>query len=763
MNLRKQVDSQLRRSITVLLAVVTTTLALSAHAEDAAPEAASAESIQLIAENNASNSQQHTLRQLGANYPMTLRGIEGIDSVNFDVRADQVVTGARLQLDYSYSPALLPDLSQLNVLVNDEVAATLMLPTETAGTRLQQLVEIPPHLVTEFNRLSLQLIGHYTMACEDPKHTSLWAKVSNRSILTVETTPLALPNDLARLPQPFFDRRDARALTLPFVFMNEPNATQLEAAGALSSWFGALASYRTARFPVSFAELPDQGHAVVLATGAAAAQLLGVEEVTKPTLAMTDNPNDPYGKLLVVAGADSSQLKVAAAALALGSQTLSGERLTVEDVVNLAPRHPYDAPNWLPSDRPVRIGELIASKALSVSGYDPGTISVPVRLPPDLFGWNEENPTLKLRYRYTPQPVSTNSSLLVSANGKYLKSLPLPSVENLGDDQGLLDLLKSDDSLLRETDIDLPLTDLPLNSTLEFRFMYDFIKQGECRDIIIDNMRGSIEPDSYLDLSHYKHFISMPNLGVFQGSGFPFTRLADLSETAVVLASTPSAEEIAAYLTVLGRFGESTGYPASAVQVTDGADPEQLRGKDLLVIAGSQELPVLQAWNEHLPAALNGTTQRLELSDLTWRMRDWLSPDPGVNHRGARTSVSLTGDRTRSFIAGFESPVEPGRSVVVLASADPTAMSELTDALIGGEQYEGNIEGSLAVVNGSRVDSLVAEETYHVGQLGWFKYLQWLLSGSVFMMLLATGLAVALLSLVFYVVLRAKARRRLEG
>jgi hypothetical protein len=90
-------------------------------------------------------------------------------------------------------------------------------------------------------------------------------------------------------------------------------------------------------------------------------------------------------------------------------------------------------------------------------------------------------------------------------------------------------------------------------------------------------------------------------------------------------------------------------------------------------------------------------------------------------------------------------------------------MSELTDALIGGEQYEGNIEGSLAVVNGSRVDSLVAEETYHVGQLGWFKYLQWLLSGSVFMMLLATGLAVALLSLVFYVVLRAKARRRLEG
>lgn len=763
MNLRKQVDFPLRRSITVLLAVMTSTLALSAHAQSAAPETAASESVELSAASNAANNQQLTLRQLGANYPMNLRGIEGIDSVNFDVRADQVVTGARLQLDYSYSPALLPDLSQLNVLVNDEVAATLMLPTESAGTRQQQLVEIPPHLITEFNRLSLQLIGHYTMACEDPKHTSLWAKVSNRSTLTIETTPLAVPNDLGRLPQPFFDRRDARALSLPFVFMSEPNATQLEAAGTLSSWFGALASYRTARFPVSIAELPDAGHAVVLATGAAAAQLLGVAEVTKPTLAMTDNPNDPYGKLLVVAGADSSQLKEAASVLALGSQTLAGERLTVENVVSLAPRQPYDAPNWLPSGRPVSIGELVANKALSVSGYDPGTISIPVRLPPDLFGWDEESPTLKLRYRYTPQPVSTNSSLLVSANGKYLKSLPLPSVERLGDDQGLLDLLKSDDSLLRETDIDLPLTNLPLNSTLEFRFMYDFIKQGECRDIIIDNMRGSIEPDSYLDLSPYKHFIAMPNLGVFQGSGFPFTRLADLSETAVVLASTPSQEEIAAYLTVLGRFGESTGYPASAVRVTDGADPEQLRDKDVLIISGNDALPVLDAWSEYLPAAVSGTTQRFELSDLTWRMRDWLSPDPGVNHRGARTSISLAGDRTRSFFAGFESPVNPGRSVVVLASAAPAALSELTDALIGGEQYEGSIEGSLAVVNGSRVDSLVAEETYYVGKLGWFKYLQWLLSGSVIMMLLATGLAVALLSLVFYVVLRAKARRRLEG
>lgn len=38
------------------------------------------------------NSYSVTLKQLGRNYPMSLRGVESTDSVNFDVRADSIVT-----------------------------------------------------------------------------------------------------------------------------------------------------------------------------------------------------------------------------------------------------------------------------------------------------------------------------------------------------------------------------------------------------------------------------------------------------------------------------------------------------------------------------------------------------------------------------------------------------------------------------------------------------------------------------------------------
>ena len=144
-----------------------------------------------------------TLQQLGRNYPMNLRGVEATDSVNFNVRADQVVTGASLTLSYSYSPSLLEDLSQINVMINNEVAATLPLPKDNAGKPQTQVIEIPPQMITEFNRLSLQFIGHYTMSCEDPRHSSLWARINNDTRLDIRVTPFALPNDLAILPLPF--------------------------------------------------------------------------------------------------------------------------------------------------------------------------------------------------------------------------------------------------------------------------------------------------------------------------------------------------------------------------------------------------------------------------------------------------------------------------------------------------------------------------------------------------------------------------------
>ncbi|WP_017904882.1 cellulose biosynthesis cyclic di-GMP-binding regulatory protein BcsB [Pseudomonas asplenii] len=705
-----------------------------------------------------------TLKQLGRLDTMNLQGVEASDAVNFNIRADEVVNGAQLVLSYSYSPALLADLSQINVLVNDEVAASLALPKEGAGQPQQQVVNIPPHLITEFNRLRLQFIGHYTMQCEDPQHSSLWAKINVGSELKLSVSPIQLKDDLSILPLPFFDRRDASQLNLPFVFARQPDNATLEAAGALSSWMGALASYRGANFTSALGEIPQQGNAIVLIESKEAVQLgsLQIPELKGATVTLQANPNDPRGKLLIVAGRDAAELKLAANAVAIGSKALVGSSVVIDHLDPLSPRQPYDAPNWLPSDRPVRLGELIETKQLSVSGYNPGNITIPVRLPPDLFNWREAGVPLDLKYRYTPQQESANSSLLVSLNNSFMKSMPLPSLKSLDGGDNLLAMLNKDESLPREARVLLPLGVASPRSQLQLRFMFDYIKQGECRDIIIDNMRGLIDPDSSLDLRGFNHYIALPNLGVFNDSGFPFTRLADLSQSAVVLPEGSGPQEWGAYLTVLGRFGESTGYPATAVTVVQPKDVQSVSDKDLLVFASGANQPLLEQWASHLPAGLEGTGHRFSLSDLTLRVRDWISPDPRANQRKPRLQVTYSGANSSTYLAGFESPLRSERSVVVIASGKPEGLADATAALIGGDQYKDTIQGSLAVVQDKRITSLVADEQYYVGDLSLFKRMQWMLSQNLLWMLLVTVCGLALVSLLLFVFLRSRARKRLS-
>ncbi|MCP3724114.1 cellulose biosynthesis cyclic di-GMP-binding regulatory protein BcsB [Paraburkholderia sp. CNPSo 3272] len=706
-----------------------------------------------------------SLRQLGAQYALNLRGVDGSNTLPVGVRDDQVVSGARLNLRYAYSPALLPDLSHINVLVNDQVAASIAVPKEAAGASLQRTIALPAYLFTSNSKLRLQLIGHYTTQCEDPLHSSLWANISNESTLSIDTQPLPQANDLARLPKPFFDGQDIRRLSLPVVFPGNPDTAALEAAGAVSSWFGALASFRGADFPVSLSAVPAQGNAVVIVEGAQQAALAGAP-LQGPTLAIVSNPNDPNGKLLLVMGRDGKELKQAADALVTGSQTLAGPSALITHFADLAPRKPYDAPRWLRTDRPVSFGELIDTKQLSVSGYSPDLIRINTRVPPDLFGWHAQNVPIDLHYRYTPQPYMVNSSLLFSVSDQFMKSIPLLPLERLEGGDKLRAEVLPDSSLPRQAKLEVPLESLlQPNTQLQFRYMYDYIKQGECRDIIIDNVRGAIDPESTIDLSRYPHYIAMPNLAAFAQAGFPFTRMADLSDTDVVLGANAGPQEYSTYLAVMGRMGDSTGYPARGVTVLRGQRIDAMpAAKDLLVIASGADQAWLKDWAGYMPAAYDHGAQ-FSLSDLPGRVRGWFHANPRLDAAPGRLSLAWTGPGVSAVLAGFESPKEKGRSVVMLVSNQSDGLKDAVAALLGVPNYDKQpIQGSLVSIRGNEVDALVGEHTYYVGHLGLWRGLDWWLASfglSLASLLKALGVVVlALLAAGGFVALRRRQARR---
>ncbi|WP_144113426.1 cellulose biosynthesis cyclic di-GMP-binding regulatory protein BcsB [Paraburkholderia sp. BCC1886] len=703
-----------------------------------------------------------TFADLGALDPLQLRGVDGQNGVAFSVRNDEVVTGAILHLVYSYSPALLTNISQLKVLVNGETAATLPVPHDQAGMLVARDVSIDPRFITEFNHLNVQLIGHYTTSCEDPANSALWATVSNASSLDLTYASLATKPDLAALPQPFFDRRDVRRLELPFVFPQHPGPGTLEAGGIVASWFGALAGYRGAVFPSQLDNAPLSGNAVVFATDDNRPSGIAIPAISGPTIAVVDREAPARGKLLLVLGRTEAELKTAASTLGIGQNTLSGPSATITRLNDLLPREPYDAPNWLPTNRAVRFGELADARDLSVSGYDADAVHVNLRVPPDLFMWHTDGAPIDLRYRYTVRPQRDRSSLNVSVNNGFVQSLPIPaesaSVFELS--HYFANILPDGTAEARRM-LHIPPLLLTPRTQLRLHFYYDIPNTGECHGRLLDNVVGAIDPNSTIDLSSFPHYMALPDLAAFANSGFPFTRMADLSQTAVILPNDADSSDYSLYLLTMGRMGASTGYPVTGVTVAGADDVDRLANKDLLIFGAPGKQPLLQRWAKSMPFSSDGDSRTFQLSDVVFKLEDWWHGERGVERAPARADLTLVSSNGAALLTGFESPLQKDRSAVALVSAAGQSDADLSAALLDSDVLP-EIQGAMAVIHGRTVTITSNGEVYYIGHLSPQEYLRWALSSHPLLLMLGGVLAALVIAGVFYRTLRGIAARRLR-
>src|SRR5690606_6611087 len=85
----------------------------------------------------------------------------------------------------------------------------------------------------------------------------------------------------------------------------------------------------------------------------------------------------------------------------------------------------------------------------------------------------------------------------------------------------------------------IPALRIGANNQLRFNFGFASTigasKQDMCQTTLVVDAHAAVDEDSQIDFSGYEHYLEMPNLRAFSGSGFPFSRMADLSETVVVM------------------------------------------------------------------------------------------------------------------------------------------------------------------------------------------------------------------------------------
>ncbi|MHB9118817.1 MAG: cellulose biosynthesis cyclic di-GMP-binding regulatory protein BcsB [Burkholderiales bacterium] len=707
--------------------------------------------------------QRFPLKQLSGQTVLALRTANGSNTFTFGSRADELITHAVLHIRYTYSPALIPDQSHIKVILNDETVGVIPITKENAGRTILSDIEIDPRFFTDFNRLKLEFIGHYTTECEDPLHSSLWADISGASELEITTRPLALKSDLAMLPEPFFDKRDLHRLTLPFVFAASPTRPTLNAAGVASSWFGELAGWRGARFPTYLDQLP-RGHAVVFATNTERPSFLEKHpKVEAPTLEVVTNPADGYSKLLLVLGRDGKDLKAAAQALALGSDALSGPSALIREVKEETPRQPYDAPNWVRLDRPMKFGELVASpQELQVFGHQPNLIRVNLRIPPDLFTWRSRGVPVDLKYKYSPPIRSSESRLTMSINDELLQAFNLRA-SGQGGESSRVRLPLLDDILLGDSkEVLLPAFKLGTRNQLQFSFAFTYFKEGNCRGTQVENVRAIVDANSTVDFSGFPHYAKMPNLNYFATAGYPFTRYADLSQTVVVLPDKPTSYDIETMLTLLGRMGESTGYPAIRVKLAGAGEDALFKDADLLVIGTSPQQALFQRWREKLPASLSATAQRVSQpvrgASLLY---EWFgfgtTPDPSIS---TREKIESSG--SLAALMGFESPVTDGRSVVAVTATAPQQLLVALDALDDSGQIR-NIAGSVVFIHPQKVESHLVGKTYSVGHLPIWTAIWFPLSEHPVLLAFLSILSVLVFAFALWRTLKAIAAKRMQG
>ena len=706
-----------------------------------------------------------SFKSMGLGSAMRLRGAESENSVGLGIRRDEMVESARLHLRFTMSPSLLPELSHIKVLLNDQLVQTLALPKERLGQPQAVDVEIPPGYFADYNQLRFQFIGHYTLDCEDPSHSSLWAEISNESSLELSLRPLPLRSDLALLPAPFFDMRDNRIVDVPFVYAGQPSLGELKAAGSVAGWLGMQAAYRGNRFPVFENQLPPR-HAVVIATNDRRPDFLkNLAPVEHPTLTMMAHPSVPDAQLLLVLGKDDAQVQIAADALALGKAALSGQSIRVTGLEYPAPRKAYDAPRWITSERPVQLGELVTRPdELQLRGtvlYS--AIHVNARMAPDLFTWNAGGAPLHLLYRYTPTSLSDRGALNVSINDQFVKSYPLKASGSSDGTKStvLLPLLEDTGGQVR-SDMKIPAFMVGGDNRLEFAFQIPPADVGRCRSAQPTELRAALDPQSSLDLTGLDHYIAMPNLAAFANSGFPFTKYADLAQTSVVLPDKPTTADVEAYLSALGRMAAATGYAGTRYKLLRASQVDQANDTDILFVSQGDRDGVLARWNSHLPALVEAgkrSVQPLERGVNAFLELFRMGVSPAVRSDGRAT---LEGDGPLGAVLGMESPFKEGRSLVALMASDAQSMGLVGQALNDSGKVQ-LLHGDLGLLRGDAMESFRINPVYYVGDLPWWKRLWFHLhSHPVWLALL--GVAAGLvLTLLVYGALRSLARRRLEG
>ncbi|MDR7943305.1 cellulose biosynthesis cyclic di-GMP-binding regulatory protein BcsB [Enterobacter soli] len=702
-----------------------------------------------------------SVAQMGQPQGIVLSGGQLQGGTRFTLPVDQVVTNAQLLLNLKVSPAMATRNATMQLMLNGQPLGTVPLGAEESDVSRFQL-DIPSALLVSSNSLSFKINDGDAMQCQRDLTDKYRVTVLPDSRFELEGQQLDIGADLSHFPRPFFDSMQMTPATIAFAFGAGLSSDTLSAAALISSWLGIQADYRGVSFAALNDTLPEKNGILIGHPGEKIGGMT-LPQTTQPMLQIVDNPANPVYKLLLVVGKDEAALRTAAWRLTRGNFALQAASLSLP-VQKIPVSKPYDAPRWIPTDRPVKLSELIRKdQSLTVTGIWHPPLRVAFRAAPDLFLWDGETIPLHIGYRFpTENWIDENKSWLsMTLNDTFLHNLPVNK-------QGALETLwHKVGGDARQEKFDMPLEPYMIygDNQLSLYFNITAKENAPCSVLLNNNIKSRIDEDSWIDLSHTRHFALMPNLSYFVGASFPFTRMADYSETVLLLPEHPTETQVATLLDMAARSGNATGAALYNNRVvmgvpTAGGNLELLRTRDVLAVSGMAQHDFNQALLSSSPFTSHDNTLGVR-EPTTWqKLQRWLAGDWTSDGVDADRYFS-SNEAWRGFVS-FRSPWNSDRLVVMALGSNDDQLSRLHEDLTSARINAG-IRGDAAIItNENGVRSFRVGSQFPSGQMPMQMMIVWYANQHSALLAILGLIISSLTGLALYAFLKKRAHKRLN-
>ncbi len=627
---------------------------------------------------------------------LEMRCMQGTQSLSVPLSERWNVRRAVLSLRYISSGNLLGDISQMVVKINGAPIQQTQLIPLAPGININ--IPIPvQHMKSGYNTLSFDVVQHYLRGqCELFCAPDMWTNISlTESTLNIEYELKPLPLKLGEVAGLMFDPKQFSEATVNII-TEQVTQDSVTLAAIVASGIARRFDYRKVKFEHSNKIMPGMDNVLIGSTEFAQriAAPHGQPSVASETgaLSVFHLPNaaggvDKTHALLAITGEKSAALKVVAETLSSmtmpypGTEAMRSHEFSMPDIAM------YSGRQTITADKLYDF-KTLNLPTTSFQGTNDNPIFLTFRLPADFLIKPNQYAKLLLNMSYGTG-LRADSSINVLINDVHYRAIHLDNLSG---------------SYLENYKLDIP-TFLfkPGSNKISFSPSLDIHGRQLCDSTKETGKFATLFENSTLLFPPMPHYVELPKIELFALNGFPFSRWPDGFETMVYLPK-PDNASITTALNTIGMITQKNGFPLFSMLVS--FDKPSVWDGEMLVIGTTANIP--KSIMAAAPMELSGIARVPYPISRGWGNEDKPAITMQQSGLGAGTGVLME----------FESMLQAGRSIVLLAADSDADLRHLGEALLD-PSVQAALNGGIALIDLTKpeypVSTMIEGKKYTTG------------------------------------------------